>query len=68
LADEDAARFECCSGSSLLLGGDAGRPDDGMPCDDGVTRETVVKVITTGFLLALVAGAIIKLKVFGGGQ
>lgn len=30
--------------------------------------QTVVKVITTGFLLALVAGAIIKLKVFGGGQ
>jgi hypothetical protein len=30
--------------------------------------QTVVKVITTGFLLALVAGAIIKLKLFGGGQ
>jgi hypothetical protein len=30
--------------------------------------QTAVKVITTGFLLALVAGAIIKLKVFGGGQ
>ena len=30
--------------------------------------QTVVKVITTGFLLALVAGAVIKLKVFGGGQ
>jgi hypothetical protein len=28
----------------------------------------VVKVVTTGFLLALVAGAVIKLKVFGGGQ
>lgn len=30
--------------------------------------QTVIKMITTGFLLALVAGAIIKLKVFGGGQ
>lgn len=30
--------------------------------------QTVVKMITTGFVLALVAGAIIKLKVFGGGQ
>jgi hypothetical protein len=30
--------------------------------------QTVVKVITTGFLLALVAGALIKLKVYGGGQ
>jgi hypothetical protein len=30
--------------------------------------QTVVKVVTTGFLLALVAGAVIKLKVFGGGQ
>ena len=30
--------------------------------------QTVVKVITTGFLLALVAGAVIKLTVFGGGQ
>ena len=29
---------------------------------------TVVKAVTTGLLLALVAGAIIKLKVFGGGQ
>lgn len=28
----------------------------------------VAKMVTTGFLLALVAGAIIKLKVFGGGQ
>jgi hypothetical protein len=30
--------------------------------------QTVVQLITTGFLLALVAGAVIKLKVFGGGQ
>lgn len=30
--------------------------------------QTVVKMITTGFVLALVAGAIIKLKVFGGGN
>jgi hypothetical protein len=30
--------------------------------------QTVVKMVTTGFLLALVAGALIKLKVFGGGQ
>ena len=30
--------------------------------------QTVIKLITTGFLLALVAGAIIKLKVFGGAQ
>ena len=29
---------------------------------------TVVKAVTTGLLLALGAGAIIKLKVFGGGQ
>ena len=29
---------------------------------------TVVKAVTTGLLLALVAGAVIKLKVFGGGQ
>lgn len=29
---------------------------------------TVVKAVTTGLLLALVAGAILKLKVFGGGQ
>lgn len=30
--------------------------------------QTVIRLVTTGFLLALVAGAIIKLKVFGGGQ
>jgi hypothetical protein len=30
--------------------------------------QTVVRLLTTGFLLALVAGAAIKLKVFGGGQ
>ena len=30
--------------------------------------QTVIKMVTTGFLLALVAGALIKLKVFGGGQ
>jgi len=30
--------------------------------------QTVIKLITTSFLLALVAGALIKLKVFGGGQ
>lgn len=30
--------------------------------------QTIVKMVTTGFVLALVAGAIIKLKVFGGGQ
>jgi hypothetical protein len=30
--------------------------------------QTVIKLVTTSFLLALVAGALIKLKVFGGGQ
>jgi len=30
--------------------------------------QTVIKMLTTGFLLALVAGAFIKFKVFGGGQ
>jgi hypothetical protein len=30
--------------------------------------QTAVQLLTTGFLLALVAGAVIKLKVFGGGQ
>lgn len=30
--------------------------------------QTVVKMITAGFLLALVTGAIIKFKVFGGAQ
>lgn len=30
--------------------------------------QTVVRLVTTGFLLALVAGAAIKLKVFGGSQ
>ncbi len=30
--------------------------------------QTVIKMVTTGFLLALVAGALIKLKVVGGGQ
>lgn len=30
--------------------------------------QTVIRLVTTGFLLALVAGAVIKLKVFGGGQ
>ncbi|WP_447860966.1 DUF6127 family protein [Nitrospira calida] len=30
--------------------------------------QTVVRLVTTGFLLALVAGAVIKLKVFGGDQ
>jgi hypothetical protein len=30
--------------------------------------ETVIKMVTTGFVLALVAGAVIKLKLFGGGQ
>ena len=30
--------------------------------------QTVIKMVTTGFLLALVTGALIKLKVFGGGQ
>lgn len=30
--------------------------------------QTVIKMVTTGFLLALVAGALIKFKVFGGGQ
>lgn len=29
---------------------------------------TVVNAVTTGLLLALVAGAVIKFKVFGGGQ
>ena len=28
----------------------------------------LIRLVTTGFLLALVAGAVIKLKVFGGGQ
>lgn len=30
--------------------------------------QTVVKIITTGFVLALMAGAMVKLKLFGGGQ
>lgn len=30
--------------------------------------QTIVKMLTTGLVLALVAGAIIKFKVFGGGQ
>jgi hypothetical protein len=30
--------------------------------------ETVIRMVTTGFVLALVAGAVIKLKLFGGGQ
>jgi hypothetical protein len=30
--------------------------------------QTAVQLLTTGFLLVLVAGAVIKLKVFGGGQ
>lgn len=30
--------------------------------------QTIIKMVTTGFLLALVAGAFIKFKVFGGGQ
>lgn len=30
--------------------------------------QTVIKLITTGFLLALVAGALINLKMFGGGK
>lgn len=30
--------------------------------------QTVIKMLTTGFVLALVAGAIIKFKVFGGVQ
>ena len=30
--------------------------------------QTVIKLVTTGSLLALVAGALIKLEVFGGGQ
>lgn len=29
--------------------------------------QTVVKIVTTGFVLALVAGALIKLKLFSGG-
>ena len=28
--------------------------------------QTVVKIVTTGFVLALMAGAMIKLKLFGG--
>jgi hypothetical protein len=30
--------------------------------------ETVIRMVTTGFVLALVAGALIKLKLFGGSQ
>jgi hypothetical protein len=30
--------------------------------------QTVIKLVTTSFLLALVAGALIKLRVFGGAQ
>jgi Family of unknown function (DUF6127) len=30
--------------------------------------ETVIRMVTTRFVLALVAGAVIKLKLFGGGQ
>ncbi|QEP43023.1 hypothetical protein D5085_07780 [Ectothiorhodospiraceae bacterium BW-2] len=29
---------------------------------------TFVKILTTGFVLALLAGAVIKLKIFGGAQ
>lgn len=29
---------------------------------------TVIRMLTTGLLLALVAGALLKLKLFGGGQ
>ncbi|WP_367025569.1 DUF6127 family protein [Methylococcus sp. ANG] len=35
---------------------------------EGAAWQAVVRLVTTGFLLALVAGAAIKLKVFGGGQ
>ena len=37
-------------------------------CSSHTAWQTVIKMITTGFLLALVAGALIKFKVFGGGQ
>lgn len=30
--------------------------------------QTLVRMVTTGFILALVAGALIKLKLFGGGH
>ena len=30
--------------------------------------QTVIRLVTTGFLLALVAGAALKLKLMGGGQ
>lgn len=30
--------------------------------------QTVIRMVTTGFVLALVAGAVIKFKIFGGGQ
>jgi hypothetical protein len=30
--------------------------------------QTMVKMVTTGFVLALVAGAVIKLELFGGGR
>jgi hypothetical protein len=30
--------------------------------------QTVIKMITTGFVLALLAGTLIKLKMYGGGQ
>lgn len=30
--------------------------------------QTVVRIATTGFLLALITGALVKFRVFGGGQ
>lgn len=30
--------------------------------------QTLIRMVTTGFILALVAGALIKLKIFGGGH
>ena len=30
--------------------------------------QTLVRMVTTGFILVLVAGALIKLKLFGGGH
>lgn len=30
--------------------------------------QTIIRILTTGFVIALLAGAVIKLKIFGGAQ
>jgi hypothetical protein len=38
---------------------------DAFNCAKHTAWQTVIKIVTTGFLLALFAGAVVKLKVFG---